>query len=401
MSYHVEQISKNNFQYVVELPRSQDGSRNRKKKSGFKNKTEAKEAAKALENQYIRGEFDNQNGDMLYTDFLDYWIEQITYTGEVKDTTILNYKKQIKNHLRPKLGKYTIKAFNHIILQNFLNDLAKEGYKESTISNIKSPLSKSLKYAFQVVHFIDCDPTVSLRIPKQNNRKSNQKALTTQNKNQFIPDENMKKLFDRFPEGNPCHIPILFGYKCGCRVGEAYAITWKDIDFENATLNINKQLQYDSANKVWYFSPPKYNSCRVIGLDKNMISILKSERDRQTIQKSKHKNYTRPLVDENGVINYDEGKYAEFVIRKPNGAFVPPNAKMHMSNVAHHELNIPFTYHSLRHTHATMLAEAGFDPLYTKERLGHKNYSVTMKYYIHPTDQTRINGQEKLEKLFA
>ena len=66
-----------------------------------------------------------------------------------------------------------------------------------------------------------------------------------------------------------------------------------------------------------------------------------------------------------------------YIIRKPDGGFVPPNARMHIARVAHLELKIPYTYHSLRHTHATMLAENGFSQLYTKTRLGHKSFAVT------------------------
>jgi integrase len=38
------------------------------------------------------------------------------------------------------------------------------------------------------------------------------------------------------------------------------------------------------------------------------------------------------------------------------------------------------TAHSLRHTHASWLAEAGLDILQIKEQLGHKNIDMTMRY---------------------
>ena len=38
------------------------------------------------------------------------------------------------------------------------------------------------------------------------------------------------------------------------------------------------------------------------------------------------------------------------------------------------------TAHSLRHTHASWLAEAGLDILQIKEQLGHKNIEMTMRY---------------------
>ena len=52
----------------------------------------------------------------------------------------------------------------------------------------------------------------------------------------------------------------------------------------------------------------------------------------------------------------------------------------HVSHIARTELGFDkFDYHSLRHTHATMLAEKGASPKYVQYRLGHKNIQVTME----------------------
>lgn len=397
----MKNLKKNNFKYVIELEKSPNGKRNRKTKSGFKNRTEATKAAKAKERELIKGELENKDENMLYKDFLEFWIEQETQLGKVKNTTLHNYKKQINNHLKPTLGNYKIKALNYIILQDFLNQLSKKGYKQTTISNIKGTLSKSLKFAYVKLRYIDSDPTIGLDIPKANFRTSKGKKLSTQQKNTVIPKQNIDMLLERFPEGNPAHLPIQLGYRCGLRDGEAYALTWTDINFEEKTIDINKQLQYDEENKFWYLAPPKYNSYRVIGMDKKLANLLKREKERQEVWKSKHKHYTKPLVNEERIINYIDGKTVDFIIRKPNGNFITPNARMHIASVAHHELKIPYTYHSLRHTHATYLATKQTDPLYTKERLGHKNYTVTMKYYIHPTDEFRKSGQEHLENIMS
>ncbi len=49
------------------------------------------------------------------------------------------------------------------------------------------------------------------------------------------------------------------------------------------------------------------------------------------------------------------------------------------------------TAHSLRHTHASWLAEAGLDILQIKEQLGHKNIEMTMRYaHLIPNNRHRI-----------
>ena len=72
----------------------------------------------------------------------------------------------------------------------------------------------------------------------------------------------------------------------------------------------------------------------------------------------------------------------------------------HVSHIARHELEIPkFDYHSLRHTHATMLAEKGASPKYVQYRLGHKNIQVTMQIYQHLTDKMSEEGARLLDTL--
>ena len=55
--------------------------------------------------------------------------------------------------------------------------------------------------------------------------------------------------------------------KGGLRLGEAFGVTWDDIDFDVGTLKVNQQVQWDEKVKIWYFSDPKYNSYRTITPD--------------------------------------------------------------------------------------------------------------------------------------
>ena len=72
------------------------------------------------------------------------------------------------------------------------------------------------------------------------------------------------------------------------------------------------------------------------------------------------------------------------------------------SPVVRHDLKIEFNYHSLRHTHATMLIQAGAPIRDVQERLGHADIQTTMNKYVHNTDemkQTTVNLFESLVEL--
>ena len=60
------------------------------------------------------------------------------------------------------------------------------------------------------------------------------------------------------------------------------------------------------------------------------------------------------------------------------------------------------TIHGLRHTHATMLLEAGINPKVVSERLGHASIATTMDIYSHVLpdiqDQAALAIDIKLSK---
>ena len=73
----------------------------------------------------------------------------------------------------------------------------------------------------------------------------------------------------------------------------------------------------------------------------------------------------------------------------------------HTSRVIHNDLNIKeFDFHSLRHTHATVLLEKGAPLKYIQQRLGHKKIDVTLNVYQHLTEELTQRGVNVLNKIF-
>ncbi|WHY00901.1 site-specific integrase [Neobacillus sp. DY30] len=58
----------------------------------------------------------------------------------------------------------------------------------------------------------------------------------------------------------------------------------------------------------------------------------------------------------------------------------------------------PITIHGLRHTHASLLFEAGASIKEVQERLGHTNIQMTMNIYTHVTNTLKEQTASKLQK---
>lgn len=49
-------------------------------------------------------------------------------------------------------------------------------------------------------------------------------------------------------------------------------------------------------------------------------------------------------------------------------------------------------FHGLRHTHATLMLNAGMSPKDLQHRLGHSNITMTLNIYVHATEEGAKQG---------
>jgi len=62
---------------------------------------------------------------------------------------------------------------------------------------------------------------------------------------------------------------------------------------------------------------------------------------------------------------------------------------------------LAFDYHSLRHTHATILIESGANIKDVQTRLGHSNIQTTLQTYVHDTKKMASESVDLFEQAVA
>ena len=86
------------------------------------------------------------------------------------------------------------------------------------------------------------------------------------------------------------------------------------------------------------------------------------------------------------------------ICRKENGEYASSDGFKYCARVIHHELKIAFNFHSLRHTHATILVQEGANLKDVQERLGHAHIETTLDIYTHNTQQMREESVSLFER---
>lgn len=377
---------------------SVNGKRVQPSKGGFLTKKEALEAGHLAKAEYDRSGVSMKPSEISYSDYLDKWIDEYGKL-ELNIDTIMGYKKLIKLHIKPELGKYRINTLTHETLQKFIQNKFNEGFSRNTLSVMKSIINGSLNYAVFPLKYLQYNPASNIKLPSKNAMPN---VPTRTKQRVVIPDNIIKLIFERFPEGTTANIPLNFGYQCGMRHGEAFAVDIdNDIDLDKEILHLRHQLQF--IDGFWTLKAPKYNSIRDIDLNSKMIDLLKNEKERQNKNKEKYGIYYKQLkVNDKGQLNYDKGKNIRLATMRENGEFLSPRIMQHVGRVIHYEEGIKYKdydFHSLRYTHTTFLLANGADIKYVQKRLGHKNIKETLDIYYQLTEQIRKNNKKFIEML--
>ena len=164
----------------------------------------------------------------------------------------------------------------------------------------------------------------------------------------------------------------------GVRSGELIALNWKDVDFNKKTISISKTIVYDPVLKKRLITPPKTStSIRTIFLDDETLRVLKTWKTTQA----------RLLLSQG--INAAKGDSLIF----PNAKNCIPSPTMPNSLLVDFYKRNPnlrkISTHGFRHTHATLLLEAGLNIKDVQERLGHSDIKTTLGIYSHVTDDKK------------
>lgn len=380
-----------------------EGKRNRISKSGFRTKKEALEAGTAALAEYNNAGLHFEPKNISVSDYMDYWYEHYVLLN-CKYNTQKNYKMIIETHIKPTLGIYALKSLTPSILQEFVNSKFKDGYSKNYLSNLINVLSSSLKYSVHPYKFIKDNPMQYIRPPKYEYSK-----LETNHK--IISADDFKRILNRFPLGSSFYISLMLGYYTGCRIGEVMGITWDDINFEDSTVNINKIL-YKRESSMCFGSTKTSSSVRTIKIGETLVNALRLQKKWQLENRLKYgehfiQQYKKTEVIDNTEITriYSSPlslnmplEKVNFVNTKENGEFITSESFKYASRIIHHELGIVFNFHSLRHTHATILIENGANIKDVQTRLGHAKIETTLDTYTHDTEQMSNESVNIFEK---
>lgn len=299
-----------------------------------------------------------------YQELAELWWESYKYT--VKPNTQDNVKKLLDNHVLPLFGIYKLDKLTTPLIQSIVNKLADKTNKGEPgaylhYDKIHALNKRILQYGV-TMQAISSNPARDVVLPR-NTQKAKRKKV------KHFENQDLKKFLDYLEGLDQAKYRNLYEatlYKfllaTGCRINEALALSWSDIDLENATISITKTL-----NHLGQINSPKSKaSYRDIDIDQGTIIMLKAYQLRQ-IQEAWKLGRTETVV------------FSDFIHDYPSNKTLGNRLKTRFKHAG--VPNIGF--HGFRHTHASLLLNSGIPYKELQYRLGHSTLSMTMDIYSH------------------
>lgn len=349
------------------------GKERRTTRRGFKTMKEAKQAERNLlldveENGLPSNQSDGFQ-DPTFEKLASLWLEN--YKTTVKLSTFENVRSKVEKMTEEHFEGMKLKQISVTYCQRVVIELSKNYV---LYNHYLSVINRIFKYAV-LMDVINSNPFDKVIKPKsrQTQRKGN--FLTKEELKEFLKLAQNTTLSYFFP------LVHLMSYT-GLRQGEALALKWSDIDFENKKITVNKTAVRINGKQSLQ-SPKTKNSKRVISIDSATLSILKSWKKDQI--KIYFKNGKHFEGDENFI----------FTSQRADWVHIHNFIRYFKRFIADHALK-PITPHGLRHTHASLLFSAGVEPKNISDRLGHSTVQITLDLYTHITEEQRTDTVDKL-----
>ena len=311
-----------------------------------------------------------------YRELVALWWE--SYKNTIKPNSQQSMEGIVRLHILPVFGDYKLEKLTTPIIQQQVNkwaDKANKGEKGayanySFLNNINRRI---LQYGV-TMQVIQHNPARDVIIPRKQQNK--------EHKVKFFSNQELKQFLDYLEDLDQSSYENFFDYvlyktllASGCRIGEALALEWSDIDLKKGTISISKTLnRYQETN-----TPKSKAGLREIDIDKATVSLLKQYKKRQQV-------HSWQLGRSEGIV------FTPFTTKYAYACLLRKRLQSHFKAAGVPDIS----FHGFRHTHATIMLYAGIEAKDLQYRLGHSNISMTLNTYVHATKE----GAKKAVSIF-
>ena len=357
------------YRFQTYLGLDETGKVIRAARQGFTSKAEARRVAMQLKADFQEQGYQKPSYE-TFEDIYELWYETI-YVNDVRESTAVKTRELFDCHALKSFGNMRIASITPQQCQIAVNKWSKSLQKTKTLKNY---CQKVFDYGIQM-ELMKNNPMERVHVPKYTKKKA---AID------FYEKEELKLFLDAAKSEDDIQWYVIFRVLAftGMRKGECLALQWKNVNFENKTITIDKTLTRGKDNTLIIQDTKTGAGLRTISVDDITLSILKDWRSKQL------RDFLKLGINTN--------KPNQYVFTNWSNEFLQLTKVMAVMDRISKKADLKrITVHQLRHTHCSLLFEAGADIKEVQERLGHSSYEITLNIYTHVTEKAKEETAEK------
>lgn len=362
-----------------------DGKRKRIERFGGYTEKDAKRALRKALDEYDKAGVMLELTNMSVADYIEYWFVHYV-EANLKYNTVHNYRNVVDKYIIPPLGVYKVQSLTPETMQRWIDWVVKNAktpqgrpLAKHSVEIIFTVMKEALRRAVYPYRILRENPMNYIDMPKF---EPTPKA--TRAKMKIITLDQYKQILQIFPPADSFHLPLVIAFNTGMRRGEVCGLEWDKVNLEDGTIEVARNMIQTGSGIYQLDTPKTAAGFRTIDIGPTLINALKSQKRHQMECRVRYGSL------------YHE---TNFVCTKDNGDPVLPGSIKYKSAEVAKKLGFPFNFHSLRHTHATMLLDAGEKMKVVQERLGHSRIATTMDTYSHVTKNMKKETVNLIEKM--
>jgi integrase len=308
---------------------------------------------------------------IVMNDLLDIWITQSLDVrlnqGLLKHSTSKSYKSMIEKHLRPAFGDIRTDQLTHKVLSGWerlkSEDIAQGELSRKSYNNLLNLLKSILSWARHPAQcYMAHDPLSGLKpLPLERVERD------------FLQPREIQELLGAAEPPDDTLIKVAL--YSGLRRGELFALQWGDVEWgedgSGGKLHIRRATYQGRIS-----SPKTHHSVRSVDVPQFVMDELSVFREMR------------------------QPKEEGYIFRTDSGTPIDPDnwSKRIFHPLLERAGLRKLGLHTLRHTYASILINAGESIKYVSNQLGHASIQITADLYGHLFDETGKAAMERLDK---
>jgi integrase len=288
------------------------------------------------------------------------WLEGPTHSLAPK--TLERYRQLAAQQIVPHLGGIILQKLRPATVEKWHVTLLTSGGKDG------KPLSaRTVGHAHRVLHKA-LERAVNNETLARNVASAIRPPKVEEAEVEILDAEQVALVLRKL-EDHPLHPISALALASGMRRGELLALRIRDVNFDGASVRVERSLEETAAGLR--FKPPKSkHGRRTISLPGTAVAVLRA--------------HWRQQLEFRMALGLGKPEAEALLFSNPDGSPLSPDNLSRDWRRACRSLGLPMVmFHALRHTHASALIASGQDVVQVSRRLGHGSPVITLRTYGH------------------